>query len=89
MAHSIIDSDSNEKFEEDQQQLILVPKLKKRRPFEIVVLNGMIFLIVFDNFLMKLILLIECCNCFLFYRGCASIMAFALFFSTILMQQKS
>lgn len=59
MAHSIIDSDSNEEFEEDQQQLILVPKLEKRRPFEIVVLNGMIFLIVFDNFLMKLILLIE------------------------------
>lgn len=59
MAHSIIDSDSKEEFEEDQQQLILVPKLEKRRPFEIVVLNGMIFLIVFDNFLMKLILLIE------------------------------
>jgi hypothetical protein len=59
MAHSIIDSDSKEEFEEDQRQLILVPKLEKRRPFEIVVLNGMIFLIVFDNFLMKLILLTE------------------------------
>jgi hypothetical protein len=59
MAHSIIDSDSKEEFEEDQRQLILVQKLEKRRPFEIVVLNGMIFLIVFDNFLMKLILLTE------------------------------
>jgi hypothetical protein len=59
MAHSIIDSDSKEEFEEDQRQLILVPKLEERRPFEIVVLNGMIFLIVFDNFLMKLILLTE------------------------------
>jgi hypothetical protein len=59
MAHSIIDSDSKEEFEEDQRQLILVPKLEKRRPFEIVVLNGMIFLIVFDNFLMELILLTE------------------------------
>jgi hypothetical protein len=83
MAHSIIDSDSKEEFEEDQRQLILVQKLEKRRPFEIVVLNGMIFLIVFDNFLMKLILLT------LFYRGCVSIMAFALFFSIILMHQKS
>lgn len=82
MTHSIIDLDSNE-FEEDQQQLSSVPKLEKRRPFEIVVSNGMIFLIVFDDFLMKLILLIQCCNCFLFYRGCASIMAFYCFSSPL------